>query len=118
MWTSFPPPLSVLNRYLARQFLGFFVPILVSFVFLYVVIDLFDRLDILLRHDATVGEATRYFAFKIPLMITHVTPPAAITAVLLALGMLGRRNEITALRAGGVSLGQMAVPILVLAAGI
>src|SRR6185369_2586838 len=118
MWTSFPPPLSVLNRYLARQFLGFFIPILLSFVFLYIVIDLFDRMDILLRHDATIGEATRYFAFKIPLMITHVTPPAVITSVLLAFGMLGRRNEIIALRAGGVSLVHMAVPILVLATGI
>jgi lipopolysaccharide export system permease protein len=118
MATSFPPPLSVLNRYLARQFLGFFIPILLSFVFLYIIIDLFDRMDILLRHDATVGEATRYFAFKIPLMITHVTPPAVITSVLLALGMLGRRNEIVALRAGGVSLVHMAVPILVLATGI
>jgi lipopolysaccharide export system permease protein len=108
-------PLSVVNRYVAGQFMAMFLPILAGFVLLYVVIDLFDRLDILMRHDATVGAATRYFLFKIPLMVTQIMPPAVITAVLLAFGMLGRRNEIVALRASGVSLGQTAIPILALA---
>jgi lipopolysaccharide export system permease protein len=115
---STPAPLSVVNRYLARQFLALFVPILAGFVLLYVIIDLFDRLDILLRHQATVGSATRYFVFKIPLMVTHVVPPAVVTAALIAFGMLGRRNEIIALRAGGVSLAQTAIPILVIAGAI
>lgn len=82
-----------------------FVPILASFVLLYIVIDLFDRLDIRLRHQASVGAAKRYCFFKIPLMRTQITPPAVITAALLAFGLLGRRNGIVALRAGAVSLG-------------
>jgi len=112
-----PPlaPFSVVNRYVARQFLGLFVPILAGFVMLYIVIDLFDRLDLFLRNEATVGAAARYFLFKIPLMLTQITPPAVITAVLLAFGMLGRRNEIIALRAGGISLAQTALPIIALA---
>lgn len=111
-------PLSVVNRYVAGQFVAMFLPILAGFVLLYVIIDLFDRLDILMRNDATVGAASRYFLFKIPLMVTQIMPPAVITAVLLALGMLGRRNEIVALRASGVSLLQTAVPILALAGAI
>jgi lipopolysaccharide export system permease protein len=108
-------PLSVVNRYVAGQFLILLVPILASFSLLYIVIDLFDRLDILLRHQATVGAAARYFLFKIPLMLTQLTPPAVITAVLLAFGLLGRRNEIIALRAGGIGLVHTAVPIIALA---
>lgn len=111
-------PLSVLNRYVAGQFIAFFVPILLGFVLLYIIIDLFDRLSLFLANAATLDAAARYFLFKIPLMITQITPPAVITAVLLALGTLGRRNEIIALRAGGVSLVQTAVPICVLAGAI
>lgn len=107
-------PFTVVNRYLARQFLGLLAPILAGFVMLYVIIDLFDRLDILLKHDATVSAAARYFVFKIPLMLTQVTPPAVITAALLTFGLLGRRNEIIAFRSSGVSLAQTAAPILVL----
>ena len=118
MAASTSAPLSVVNRYLAGQFLALFVPILAGFVLLYVVVDVFDRLGILLRHQATADAAARYFLFKIPLMVTHITPPAVITAVLLTFGLLGRRNEIIALRASGVSLAQTAVPVMALAAAI
>ena len=111
-------PLGVLSRYLVGQFLAIFLPVLVGFVLLYVIIDLFDRLDILLRHQATVGEAARYFFFKIPLMLTQITPPAVIVAVLLALGTASRRNEVIALRAGGISLTQTALPLIVIAVAI
>jgi lipopolysaccharide export system permease protein len=110
-----PAPFGVVSRYVAGQFIGLLIPILAGFVLLYIVIDLFDRLDILLRHDATVSAATRYFLFKIPLMLTQITPPAVITAALLTFGLMGRRNEIIALRAGGVSLVQTGTPVLALA---
>jgi lipopolysaccharide export system permease protein len=113
-----PRPFTVINRYLARQFVSLLLPILAAFVLLYIVIDLFDRLDILLRHDASASAAARYFLFKVPLMLTQITPPAVITAALLTFGILGRRNEIVALRSGGVSLGQTAAPILFLSLGI
>jgi lipopolysaccharide export system permease protein len=111
-------PLPVTSRYVVRQFLSLFVPILATFVLLYVLVDLFDRLDILLRHDATLGASTRYFLFKIPLMVTQVTPPAVITAVLLGFGLLARYNEISAFRASGISLFQTAAPVVLTAAGI
>lgn len=111
-------PATVTNRYLAREFFSFFIPIVLAFVLLYLIVDFFDRLDLLLRNHATFGSAARYFLFKIPLMVTQILPPAALAAILLSLGMLGRRNEITALRASGVSLLQMAIPLLVLATAI
>jgi len=115
MQTSRYAPLNVASRYLVRQFLGVLVPVTITFILLYVIVDLFDRLGILLRHQASVGAAARYFAFKIPLMLSQVMPAAVITAVLLSLGLLSRYNEITAFRAGGVSLVQTAIPILVTA---
>lgn len=111
-------PLSVLSRYVIGQFFATFVPVMAAFVLLYVVIDLFDRLDILLRHQASAGEAARYFVYKIPLMLTQITPPAVIVSVLLTLGLMSRRNEIIAFRASGVSLGQTALPLLVATAAI
>lgn len=110
--------LPVLSRYLVRQFLTLFVPITLAFVLLYIVIDLFDRLDILLRHHASVGASARYFVFKIPLMLTQIMPPAVIVSTLLTLGLLSRRNEVIAMRAGGVSLVQTGVPLLLAAIGV
>jgi lipopolysaccharide export system permease protein len=107
---------NLLERYVVREFLGIFLPVLLGFVLLYLVVDFFDRLDILLRHNASVYSTIRYFAFKIPLMVTQVLPPAILVASLLSLGMLNRRNEITSMRAAGVSLAQTARPLLIVAA--
>jgi len=108
-------PSRVISRYLIREFVGMLLPIVAAFIILYLIVDFFDRLDFLLRNHATVVSALRYFAFKMPLIITEITPPAVLAAMLLSLGMLSRRNEIIALRASGVSLMQTALPLLALA---
>lgn len=109
-------PAAVVNRYVLREFIGMLVPILLAFVIVYLIVDFFDRLDILLRNHATAGATARYFIFKIPLILTQITPPAVLAALLLSLGILSRRNEIIALRASGVSLVQTALPLLAVAA--
>jgi len=111
-------PSFVVSRYLIREFVGILVPIVAVFVTLYLIVDFFDRLDVLLRNHAPVGSALRYFAFKIPLIVTQIMPPAVLAAMLLSLGLLSRRNELVALRASGVSLVQTALPLLGLAAVI
>ena len=108
----------VLTTYLVREFLGFFLPILLGLVALYLIVDLFERLEILLRSEASLGATARYFIFKIPLMVTQVLPPAVIVSMLLSLGNLCRRNEVAAFRAGGVSLSQTAFPLMLSALGI
>ena len=106
------PMSTVLRRYLLREFFGFLTPVFVGFVLLYLLVDLFERLDLLLKNHATLLIALRYFLFKVPLIVTQILPAAVVVALLLSLGSLSRRNEITALRASGISLVQMALPLL------
>ena len=108
-------PTSVISRYLVREFVGILVPIVMAFVILYLIVDFFDRLNFLLKNDASAGAAVRYFLFKIPLILTQIMPPAVLAALLLSLGTLSRQNGIIALRASGVSLVETAVPLMVLA---
>lgn len=106
---------SVTSRYLVRECFAVLLPVIFAFLVLYLIVDFFDRLDLLLKNHATPVSAARYFLFKVPLIITQIMPPAVLAAMLLSLGMLSRRNEIIALRASGVSLAQTAFPLLVLA---
>ncbi len=109
-------PGTVTARYLIREFLGLFLPIMLAFIVIYLIVDFFDRLDLLLKNHAGLSAILRYFLFKIPLIVTQILPPAVLAAMLISLGMLSRRNEITALRASGVSLVQTATPLLGVAA--
>ena len=118
MRTSRLTPGAVTTRYVIREFVGVLLPILAAFLILYLIVDFFDRLDVLLKNHASFGAAARYFLFKIPLIVTLIVPPAVLAALLISLGMLSRRNEITALRASGVGLVQTGLPLLALAAVI
>lgn len=109
-------PLSVTSRYLIGEFINMLVPIVLAFMIVYLLVDFFDRLDLLLKNHASPSTALRYFAFKIPLIVTQIMPAAVLAAVLLSLGMLSRRSEIIALRASGVSPVRTAVPLLAVAA--
>jgi lipopolysaccharide export system permease protein len=109
---------TVIRNYLVREFLGLLFPILIGFVLLYVIIDLFEKLDVILRNQASLSAVVRYFAYKLPLMVTQLLPPAVVVSTLLTYGLLSRRNEITAFRAGGIGLFQSAAPILLTVAAI
>ena len=108
--------LPMIGRHLRREFLWTFVLTAAAFVAIYVVADFFDRLDGFLKHDAPAGAIARIFLFKLPLILTQVTPLAVLAAGLVSLGLLARHNEFVALRACGVSIWQITAPLLLLAA--
>lgn len=110
--------LPVLGRHLGRAFLGVFALALAAFTAIYVVAEFFDRVDSFLRHGASFDAVVRYFVFKLPLVLAQVTPFAVLVGALVGLGLLARQNEFVALRACGVSIWQIAAPLLALAGAI
>jgi lipopolysaccharide export system permease protein len=109
-------PLNVITRYLLAEFWGVFLLCMGAFLLVYLLVDFFDRLDTFLKYEASASAALRYLLFKLPLIITQIVPPAVLASVLVSLGLLGRRNELTALRAGGVSLARMSWPLFAMTA--
>ncbi|MDQ4079205.1 MAG: LptF/LptG family permease [Gemmatimonadota bacterium] len=59
---------------------------------------------------AVIGE---FFALSIPFIIAMTTPMAVLIATLYAFSRLAAENEITALRASGVSMGRLLFPVIV-----
>ncbi|MGQ0714234.1 MAG: LptF/LptG family permease [Gemmatimonadaceae bacterium] len=59
---------------------------------------------------AVIGE---FFALSIPFIIAMTTPMAVLIATLYAFSRLAAENEITALRASGVGMARLLVPVIV-----
>jgi lipopolysaccharide export system permease protein len=112
------PLVPVLARHLAGEFLRTFALTVTAFVAIYIIADFFDRFDSFLKHEAAFGAVLRVFLFKIPLIVTQVTPVAVLAAALVSLGLLARHNEFVALRACGVSIWQITLPLLAVGAAI
>lgn len=106
------PFATTLFRYLITEFLRVVVLCAIGFLVVYLVADFSDRIDDFLKHQAPIGAIVRFFLAKIPLIVNEVLPFSVLAAMLLGLGGLSRHNEITAMRASGLSAVQIVAPLL------
>lgn len=80
-------------------------------VVIYLSIDIFGRMDNLMSAGLTPFEMAVFFACKVPLIISQITPVAVLLGVLVVFGMMSRNNEIIALKSSGVSLLYLLAPV-------
>lgn len=113
--------MKVLDRYLAGRFWSFWVPVAGGFLALFLVVEVFEKLRLILKYAPRPSDMALFFAARIPWMLTQILPMTGLLATAFALTGLSRRGELAALRAGGLSLRRLAVPFvgagLVLTAG-
>jgi len=102
-----------LDRYVTGQFLRVMLFVMASFYVVYVLADLRTLLDEITENpNVTVALVARYFAYASPAMIQNGLSLAALLSTLLALGLLERQNEITAMKAAGISLFRISLPVV------
>ena len=66
----------------------------------------------------TAFEGLELVGLLLPGLIPYVLPLGMLTGVLMAFGRMGAQHELTAMKAGGLSLLRIAAPALFLAAGL
>ena len=105
----------VMDRFIASQFFGPFMVCLAAFTAAYLLGDMFDRFDDLIRYGGLGLLGLEYFALKLPLIVSQVMPVACLAGVLLGFALLNRSGEVLACQQLGISRLEMAVPVLLVA---
>jgi LPS export ABC transporter permease LptG len=105
----------ILDEYVLREFLTTFVLVQVSFVLLMLIFTFFELLGDIIRNKTPLVTVAEYLLNLGPNMIYTITPLSVLIAVLVTFGVLNRTNELTAMKATGISLYRVVVPILVIA---
>lgn len=95
--------MSLLARYLFRNNLQLLLPTLAIGTGLYILSDLFDRIDDLMDSGVGLQVALWYFIAKLPLIISQILPAVFLLSTLVQLCMMSRARELVALQAGGIS---------------
>jgi LPS export ABC transporter permease LptG/LPS export ABC transporter permease LptF len=103
----------LLDTYILSRFLTYFALLLSSFVALTLVFNFFDLMLDMVRNKIPLTKMFTYLFFLTPELIYRTLPVSVLVAVLVALGVLSKQNEITAFKACGVSLYRLALPILI-----
>ena len=107
----------VLDRYVLRKFTVYLALGLVGFITIFVVVDVFEKIDVFLDHHAAPALIARFYLYRAPEVIVQVLPVALLLATFLALGQLNKFGELTAMRAAGLSLARILLPVFVAAVG-
>ena len=101
-----------LYRYVTREFLKILGLSLSSLILIYVVVLFLQKMTSLHKYEAPFYLVFEYLLYKLPEVTFRWTLPyAVLLSILLTLGALSRHSEITALKAGGISLYRITLPL-------
>ncbi len=95
--------MSLLTRYLIRNNLFLLFSILLIGTGLYLLTDLFDRLDNFLDSGLGLLGILGYYAVKTPLIISQILPAVFLIAAIAQFSLMAKAREMIALQSGGVS---------------
>jgi lipopolysaccharide export LptBFGC system permease protein LptF len=104
----------LLDDYVLKDFVVYLAMIVGTFLMLLLVFTFFELLKDLGRVPITV--IGQYLLTVTPYFLYNSTPMSMLLAVLITFGLLEKTNEITAMKATGVSIYRIIIPVLVVAA--
>jgi len=101
---------SILDRYVARQFLAHLALVVVGFWVIFMLVEFMDLVDDMRQNKVKGAVLVQYFAFHAPAVLHLIFAVAILVTTLTTFGVLSRRNEITAIKAGGISIYRATLP--------
>jgi len=102
--------MTLLDRYIVRQFLQTILFALLAVLVIFIVIDAMEKLDNFIDKQATWPVIAQYYVFFIPEIIKLISPVSVLLASLFVTARLSTQNELAAMKSGGVSLYRIMVP--------
>jgi LPS export ABC transporter permease LptG len=106
----------ILDEYVVREFLGIFLLVLSGFVMLMLVFTFFELMGDILRNHIAITLIGEYLLNFTPDLLYQITPLAVLISVLVTFGVLNRNSEIIAMKACGISIYRLVIPIVSIAA--
>ena len=106
----------ILDEYVVREFLNTFFLVMAVFVMLMLVFTFFELVGDILHNHIPLSTVGAYLINLTPSMLYQIAPLAVLIAVLATFGVLNRNSELIAMKATGISLYRLVVPIVSIAA--
>ncbi len=103
---------NILDRYVARLFAWVFLLVLLSGVSLFIIFDLSENIDEILKNKVGLGLVLNYYKYMALQMFYEIAPILVLVTTLMTFSLLARTNEITACKALGMSLYRLSLPAL------
>jgi LPS export ABC transporter permease LptF/LPS export ABC transporter permease LptG len=106
---------NLLDRYVVQMFSLIFFLVVLSGVSLFIIFDLSETIDEILKNKISNGLVLNYYKYLSLQMFYEIAPIVILVTTLMTFSLLARKNEIIACKALGVSLYRLALPALAFA---
>lgn len=103
--------LTIIDRYISKVFVGYFLAGLVIFVTIFLAVDFMTSLA---QNEVEISVLAKYYQFYLPEVVHQLFPVACLLATIFTLSSLNKTNELTALFSVGMSLARVSAPILMI----
>ncbi|MFH1645459.1 MAG: LptF/LptG family permease [Candidatus Omnitrophota bacterium] len=106
--------MKILRTYILKEIIG---PLLISisiFTFLLLTGNMLKLADMIVNKGVSILYIGRLFILLIPYVLSYTIPMSLLTATMICFGRLSSDNELTAMRATGISFYSIAAPVLIL----
>jgi len=103
-----------LDRYVMREFLGPFLAAITAFIVISLSVQLFWLAEMVVVKHTPLATVLKLIMFNMPAAIVQVLPFATLFGVLLSLGRLSRDSELSIMRAAGLRLSRISLPLIIL----
>ncbi len=104
--------MKILVKYVLKDYLYLFLFFFASFLSLFVIVDLFDKLSDLLQYEITAGQIVLYYFNFLPELIVLIVPLSVLLSSIVFFRKISSNNEYMAMVQGGFPLYKMMFPIV------
>jgi LPS export ABC transporter permease LptG/LPS export ABC transporter permease LptF len=104
----------ILDIYVLSEFMMYFSLWLASFVGMALIYNFFELLSDVIKNQIALTKVFTYLFFLTPKLIYDLLPISVLVSVLVTFAILTKNNEVTAFKAGGVSVRRLGLPILLM----
>jgi len=105
----------ILRNYLLKEFIGPFLLTLGLLSFIMIIVGNLKKIaDLVINKGVDFFSVVKIFILLTPYIVTYALPISVLVAILMSLGRLSSDNEIIAIRASGINVFKLILPILVL----
>jgi LPS export ABC transporter permease LptF/LPS export ABC transporter permease LptG len=105
-------PVRLLDRYVVRSYVRVLALAAAAAVAVFYISTFIDLSDKLFKGNAPWFTLVEYFWYATPQFAYYILPISVLIATLVTIGMLTKSSELTVMKASGVSLYRVAMPML------
>lgn len=110
--------MSILDRYIVREMVVPFVLGLAIFTTILLIVRILKLVELVVNRGVPLEQMLRIFSYILPAFLEVTVPMALLLAILVAFGRLSSDSEVIAMRAAGISLYRLLLPVAVFATGV